>query len=80
MRDFARQSRSTDAQTVNAVFRDLVHQVLEKIKNEPFFKWSNKMVRDPMKHNQNLYCQYHKELGYSTKDCKNLRNHLDQLV
>ena len=23
---------------VNTVFRELVHQVLEKIKNEPFFK------------------------------------------
>ena len=37
-RDFARQSGSVDTQAVNAVFRDLVHQVLEKIKNEPFFK------------------------------------------
>ena len=58
-RDFARQSRSVDVQIVNAMFRDPIHQVLEKIKNEPFFKWPNKMVRDPMKRNQNLYCQYH---------------------
>ena len=53
--DFAGQSGSTDAQVVYTVFRDLVHQVLEKIKNEPFFKWPNKMVGDPMKRNQNLY-------------------------
>ena len=37
-RDFAGQSGSANAQAVNAVFRDPVHQVLENIKNEPFFK------------------------------------------
>ena len=37
-RDYADQSRSTNTQVVGAVFRELVHQVLEKIKNEPFFK------------------------------------------
>jgi len=50
-RDFAGQSGSADIQAVNAVFRDPVHQVLEKIKNESFFKWSNKIAEDPMKHN-----------------------------
>ena len=57
-----------------------MHQVLEKIKNESFLKWPNKMADDPMRCNQNLYCQYHQELGHTTKDCRNLRNHLDQLV
>ena len=38
-RDFAGQSRSANTQAVNAVFRELVHQVLEKIRNESFFKW-----------------------------------------
>ena len=76
-RDFAGKSRSIDAQVVNVVFQDPVHQVLEKIKNEPFFKWPNKMAGDPMKRNQNLYCQYHQEPGHTTEDCRNLRNHLD---
>ena len=79
-RDFAGKSGSIDAQVVNAVFQDPVHQVLEKIKNEPFFKWPNKMAGDPMKRNQNLYCQYHQEPGHTTEDCRNLRNHLDQLI
>ena len=30
-----------------------------KIKNESFFKWPNKMVGNPMRCNQRLYCQYH---------------------
>ena len=37
-RDFAGQYRSTNTQKVNAIFREPVPQVLEKIKNEPFFK------------------------------------------
>ena len=55
-RDYAGQSGSTNTQAVNTVFRELVRQVLEKIKNEPFFKWPNKMAGDPKKRNQNLYC------------------------
>ena len=65
---------------VNTVFREPVHQVLEKIKNEPFFKWPNKMSGDPTKRNQNLYCHYHQEWGHTTEDCRNLWDHLDQLV
>ena len=40
-RDFARQSETTSTQNIGAVFRELVHQVLEKIKNEPYFRWLN---------------------------------------
>ena len=57
-----------------------MHQVLEKIKNESYFKWSNKMERDPMRRNQSLHCQYHQERGYTTEDCRTLWNHLEQLV
>ena len=67
-------------QTVNAVFREPVQQVLEKVKNEPFFRWPGKMAGDPSKRNQNLYCHYHQDHGHATEDCRNLWNHLDQLV
>ena len=60
-RDYAGQSGSTNTQMVSAVFREPVWQVLEKIKNEPLFKWPNKMVRDPTKRNQSLYYHYHQE-------------------
>ena len=29
-----------------------MHQVLEKVKNEPFFKWPNKMMGNPEKRNE----------------------------
>ena len=53
---------------------------MDKVKNEPFFKWPNKMARDPAKRNQSLYCQYHLEPRHTTKNCRNLKYHLDQLV
>ncbi|XP_030923102.1 uncharacterized protein LOC115949986 [Quercus lobata] len=69
-----------NTQAVNAVFREPVQQVLEKNKNELFFKWPNKMAGDPMRRNQNLYCLYHQDHGHTTEDCRNLWYHLDQLV
>ncbi|XP_065632977.1 uncharacterized protein LOC136068961 [Quercus suber] len=79
-RDFAGQSRSTNAQAVNTVFKEPVHQVLEKIKNESFFRWPSKMVGNPERCNNNLYCQYHQDHGHATEDCRSLWDHLDQLV
>ena len=58
-RDYVDQSGSNNTQVVDAVFWEPVHQVLEKIKDEPFFKWPNKMVGNLEKRNRNLYCQYH---------------------
>lgn len=46
-RDFTGHFGSTTTQVVSTVFREPVHQILEKIKNEPYFQWSNKMGRRP---------------------------------
>ena len=79
-RDFGGQSGSASLQAVNAVCRELVHQVLEKIKNEPFFKRPNKMMGNPEKYNHNFYCQYHQDYKHTIEDCRSLWDHLDQLV
>ncbi|XP_065622591.1 uncharacterized protein LOC136064590 [Quercus suber] len=79
-RDFVGQSGSANLQAVNAMFRELVHQVLKKIKNEPFFKRPNRMVGNPVRRNHNLYCQYHQDHGHAIEECKSLWDHLDQLV
>ena len=57
-----------------------MHQVLKKIKNEPYFKWPNKISGDPLRCNLSLHYQYHQERGHTTEDCKTLWNHLDKLV
>ena len=33
-----------------------------------------------MRRNQSFYCQYHQDHGHTTEDCKNLWDHLDQMV
>ena len=65
---------------VNLLFKEPVYQILEKIKNKPYFKWPYKMGRDSSKRNQNLYCHYHQDRGHTTEDCRTLRDHLNQLV
>ena len=62
------------------MFREPVQKVLEKVRNESFFKWTNKMAGDPINHKQNLYCHYHQDHGHTTEDCQNLWDHLEQLV
>ena len=76
-RDFTGQFGSANTQAVNAVFRKPIQQVLEKVKNEPFFKWPNKMAGDPVNCNQNIYCHYHQDHGHITKHCRNLWDHLE---
>ena len=33
---------------VNVAFRDLVHKIVDWIKNEPFFRWPNKIGGTPL--------------------------------
>ena len=40
-----------NAQVVSSVFKEPVYWILEKIKNEPYFKWPNKMGGDASKCN-----------------------------
>ncbi|XP_065616520.1 uncharacterized protein LOC136061961 [Quercus suber] len=54
-RDFGGQSGPANSQVVSAVFREPVQRVLEKIKDESFFRWPNKMAGDPAKHCKNLW-------------------------
>ena len=48
-KDYSEQPGSNNNQVVGVAFREPMHQVLEKIKNESFFKWPNKMIENPEK-------------------------------
>ena len=65
---------------VNVMFKESVHKIVNRIKNEPYFRWLNKMGGDPSKRNQNLYCTYHRDKGHTTEQCRVLKDHLRQLV
>ena len=38
------------------------------------------MAGEPKRRNSNLYCHYHQDHGHTTEDCRNLWDHLEQLV
>ena len=62
---------------VNVTFKEPVYKILEHIKNEPYFRWSEKMGGDPMRRNQYLYCTYHREKDHTTEQCRMLKDHLE---
>lgn len=61
-------------------FKESVHRIVDRIKNEPYFRWLNKMGGNPSRRNQNLYCTYHSDKGHITEQCRVLKDHLEQLV
>ena len=54
--------------------------IVDRIKNKPYFRWPNKMGGDPLRKNQNLYCNYHRDKECTTEQCRVLKDHLEQLV
>ena len=74
------QEPSARARVVNVVFKEPMHKILEQVKHEPYFRWPSKMEGDPLRRNQNLYYTYHRDKGHSTKQCRILKDHLEQLV
>ena len=50
-------------------FKEPVHKIVDRIKNEPYFRWPNKMRGDPSRRNQSLYCTYHRDKGHTTEQC-----------
>ncbi|XP_023875019.1 uncharacterized protein LOC111987532 [Quercus suber] len=52
---------------VNVTFKEPVHEIVDKIKHKPYFRWPNRIGGNPSKRNQNLYCTYHKDRGHTTE-------------
>ena len=79
-KDLRMQDSEAQMGEVNVAFKKLVHKIVDQIKNEPFFKWPNKMGGDPSRRNQNLYYIYHRDKGHTTEQCRVLKDHLGKLV
>ena len=66
-KDFRMQESEAQIEEVNVAFKEPVHKILDRIKNESFFRWPNKMGGDPSWRNQNLYYTYHRDKGHTTE-------------
>ncbi|XP_050248511.1 uncharacterized protein LOC126695734 [Quercus robur] len=80
LKDDRMQESEAQIEGVNVVFKEPVHKILDRIKNESFFRWPNKIGGDPSRRNQNLYCTYHRDKEHTTEQCRVLKDHLGQLV
>ena len=74
------QEPATQMGEVNVTFKEPVHRIVDRIKYEPYFRWSNKIGGDPSRRNQNLYYTYHQDKGHTTEQCQVLKDHLRKLV
>ena len=79
-KDLRMQESKAKMGEVNVAFKEPVHKIVDRIKNEPFFRWANKMGGDLSRRNQNSYCTYHRDKGHTIKQCWVLKDHLGQLV
>ena len=79
-KDLRIQEPDTQTGEVNVTFKRPVHRIVDRIKNEPYFWWPNKIRGDLSRRNQNLYCTYHRNNGHTTEQCRVLKDHLEQLV
>ena len=51
-----------------------------QIKDDPSLKWPEKMKEDPNKHNKNKYCRFHRDHGYDTNKCYDLKQQIENLI
>ena len=65
---------------VNVTFKEPMHKIVDRIKNEPYFRWPNKMGGDSSRRTQSLYCTYHKDKDHTSEQCRMFKDHLGQLV
>ncbi|XP_075638377.1 uncharacterized protein LOC142610453 [Castanea sativa] len=79
-KDLSIQESGPRVGEVNVAFKEPVHRIVDRIKNEPYFKWPNEMPSKPSRRNHNLYCTYHKDKGHTTEQCRVLKEHLEELV
>ncbi|XP_075665748.1 uncharacterized protein LOC142635487 [Castanea sativa] len=64
---------------MSSLYKEPVYRIVEKIKNEPYFRWQNKMSGDITRRNQNLFCSNHRDRGHTTEDFQTLKDHLGKL-
>lgn len=78
---FNRQETGLRAtQVVTTVFRIPIYKVLEKIRNQPYYKASEKIPGKFMTRSLGKHCAYHNKDGHLTQGYRALKTHLEDLV
>ena len=57
-----------------------IDKILMQIKDEHYLKWPRPLHSSPHIRNKNKYCRFHKDRGYYTKDCQNLKEQIEELI
>lgn len=52
-RELRIQEPNVRTKEINMAFKEPIHKIPERIKNEPYFRWLSKMGGDPARRNQN---------------------------
>ena len=58
----------------------LVDKILMQIKDEHYLKWPRPLHSSPHVRDKNKYCRFHKDHGHYTKDYRDLKEQIEELI
>ena len=57
-----------------------VDKFLAQIKDEHYLKWPRPLYSSPNMRDKKKYCRFHKDHDHYTKDCKDLKEHIEEFI
>ncbi|XP_028054677.1 uncharacterized protein LOC114258869 [Camellia sinensis] len=74
------QTRVRAMLTFNRIFWIPIYMVLERIRNQPYYRALKKVPDEFMGRSTRKHCAYHNKDGHMTQGCRALKSHLEDLV
>ena len=57
-----------------------IDKILVQIKDEHYLKWPRPLHSSPNVRDKKKYCQFHKDHGHYTEDCRDLKEQIEELI
>ena len=57
-----------------------IDKIFSQIKDEHYLKWPRPLYSSLNVHDKNKYCQFHKDHGHNTEDCRDLKEQIEELI
>ena len=57
-----------------------VDKIFTQIKEEDYLTWPRPLHSSPNVRDKNKYCHFHKDHGHNTKDCRDLKEQIEELI